>query len=90
MRGKILSFSGEWGSGLGRLLIERTDDSGAGVVETVFCENAPTVRALEEFVPELVQGHLVRNDKLTGTRVWYEMQGGLLLAIGPDEDGGAT
>ena len=42
--GKLKGFRGNWMCGLGVLVIE---DSEAGGVEEIPCENAPTVRALE-------------------------------------------
>ena len=43
-RGFIKGFSGSWGSGLGYLTIE---DSETGMLESVPCDNGPTIRALE-------------------------------------------
>ncbi len=43
-KGRLIQFSGSWGSGLGRLEIE---DSETGVHEFVPCDNGATVRALE-------------------------------------------
>lgn len=57
-KGRLLGFSGSWGSGLGYLMIE---DVETGVVESVPCDNAPTVRALEAcFGGVIGAGHTVR------------------------------
>jgi hypothetical protein len=43
-KGILRDFRGSWGSGLGYLVIE---DSETHVVESIPCDNAPMVRALE-------------------------------------------
>jgi len=43
-KGKIVGFQGSWCSGLGFLLIK---DSKTHALNSVPCDNAPTVRALE-------------------------------------------
>jgi len=54
-RGIIKQFRGSWGSGIGYLDIE---DSETGIIESVPCENAPTVRALEVcFGKVITPGH---------------------------------
>lgn len=59
-RGYIKSFSGSRGSGLGFLEIE---DSETGVIESVPCDNGPTVRALESCFGNVIgKGHSVSNN----------------------------
>ena len=57
-RGIIKSFGGTWGSGIGYLLVE---SNGKGL--TIPCENAPTVRALENCFGNVIgPGHSVDNE----------------------------
>jgi len=65
--GTIIGFRGSWMSGLATLIIE-TDEG----IEHVFCENAPTVRALEAaFGGVIGPGHTVDVDAIAGRRILY-------------------
>ena len=57
-RGTILGFSGSWGSGMGFLQVKMKD----GSVKSIPCDNAPTVRALEDaFGDTIGEGHTVKS-----------------------------
>ncbi len=59
-QGIIKKFSGSWGSGLGFLIIE---DSVTGEIESVPCDNGPTVRALEGCFGNVIgNSHNVKED----------------------------
>ena len=59
-QGIIKNFGGSWGSGLGFLTIE---DSVTGEIESVPCDNGPTVRALESCFGNVIgSGHRVKEN----------------------------
>ena len=72
-KGTILGFSGSWGSGIGYLKIK---DSRTGKIKSVACENAETVRALQNaFGDTISEGHTV-NPKggYVGEEIYYQME----------------
>ena len=79
-KGVLRKFGGSWGSGLGYLLIE---DSESGVRESIPCDNAPTVRALEACFGNVISdGHTVNNEDggFIGQEVfWSYDEMGLML-----------
>lgn len=85
-KGKIIGFHGTWGSGLGYLSIKRED----GVVETISCENAPTVRALDDAFGNVIKDHMVDNKAIEGKEIYYSIGDfGLLEAFTPVEEASA-
>lgn len=82
-KGKILNFGGSWGSGLGFLLIK---DSKTGAVESVPCDNACTVRALESaFGNVITTGHTANGNGYKGQEIYwsYDEMGLVLGAFTP-------
>jgi len=75
-KGRIVAFRGTWGSGLATLEIE-----GENGVDSVHCENAATVRALEAAFGDVIgPGHTVKIDTLKGQPIAYTMgEMGLIL-----------
>ena len=68
-KGKLIQFRGTWGSGMGFLQIA---DSETGVVESVPCDNGPTVRALEGcFSNVITEGHTASGDGYKGREVFW-------------------
>lgn len=85
-KGTLLQFSGSWGSGMGLLHIQ---DSDTLAVESVPCENAPTVRALEAcFGNVITPGHTASGDGYKGREVYWscDEMGLMLAAFTPVED----
>lgn len=63
-KGKLKGFRGSWESGLGYLLIE---DNETGSVDSIPCDNGPTVRALEAcFGNAIDKAHTVKCDQEAG------------------------
>lgn len=58
-KGKIKGFQGSWGSGIATLLIE---DS-AGIVQSIPCDNAQTVRSLEAAFGNVITANHTCNGK---------------------------
>ena len=68
-KGKLIRFSGSWGSGLGTLEIE---DSVTGVRQCVPCDNGATVRALEAaFGNVITPGHTANGGTYKGREVYW-------------------
>lgn len=83
-RGTLLQFRGTWGSGMGILQIQNSD---TGTVQNVPCDNAPTVRALENcFGNVITEGHTAGGDGYKGQEVYYSCDGLLLVAFTPVDD----
>ena len=62
--GKLKEFRGNWMCGLGVLLIE---DGEGGGVESIPCDNTPTVRALEGCFGNVIgDDHVVKPDEEAG------------------------
>ena len=78
-KGIIVSFSGSWGSGLGILKIK---DAETGTIESVPCENATTVRALQAaFGDTITSGHSANGNGYKGQEIFWAMDDmGLVLA----------
>jgi len=69
-RGIIKQFRGSWGSGIGYLHIE---DSETGIIESVPCENAPTVRALEAaFGNVITPGHSANGTSYKDKEIYWD------------------
>ena len=82
--GTIIVFHGSWMSGLGYLLIKGDD----GEFRTLFCDNGPTVRALEDAFGNVISpAHIVNNEAIEGKRISYSIDWmGLLEGFTPLED----
>ena len=86
-KGRLIQFSGSWGSGLGTLEIE---DSETSVHELVPCDNGATVRALEAaFGNVITPAHTANGGGYKGREVYWSLdEFGLVLAgFTPVEDG---
>lgn len=79
MTGAIVGFEGSWFSGMATLLVK---DDADGKVRRLYCDNGPTVRALQSMFPECRSaGHCVDVGALKGQRIAYGMDGtGLIVA----------
>jgi len=77
--GIIDAFVGNWGSGLGYLVIDG---------QPVPCDNAATVRALDAcFGGAIAPGHWVDQESIVGQEIWYSVSPwGVLEAFCPAED----
>jgi len=77
-KGRIVNFSGSWGSGLGFLIIR---DSKTGEVEKVPCDNGATVRALENcFGNVITKGHTAQGKGHRDKEIFWSMdEMGLVL-----------
>lgn len=62
-QGKIESFSGSWGSGIGFLLFKNG--------KVVHCSNTSTVRALDSMFDNVIVDHDVNNEALYNKEVVY-------------------
>lgn len=85
-KGKLIRFSGSWGSGLGTLEIE---DSVTGVRECVPCDNGVTIRALEAaFGNVITPGHTANGNGYRGQEVYwsYDELGLVLGGFTPVEE----
>ena len=85
-KGKLIRFSGSWGSGLGTLEIE---DSVTGVHQCVPCDNGTTVRALEAaFGNVITPGHTANGNGYRGQEVYwsYDELGLVLGGFTPVEE----
>ena len=68
--GKIIGFSGSWGSGIAMLSIEHDDKT----TKDYPCENAEMVRALDDaFGNVIADGHSVDVNAIIGKRIEFEM-----------------
>jgi len=76
-KGKIISFSGSWGSGLATLTIQNED----GTVKHVPCDNGPTVRALHAAFGNVIsKNHTMNNKAIQGKEIYYTLDDmGLVL-----------
>lgn len=85
-KGKILSFQGSWGSGLGSLIIQ---DSETEQVESIPCDNGSTVRSLEAcFGNVITPGHTANGNGYKNKEIFWGMDDmGLVLGgFSPVED----
>lgn len=85
-RGKIVAFHGSWMSGLATLVIE---DFVTKAEVQVFCENGPTVRALEGCFGNVIgHTHNVRsNGGHVGKEIYYSTDPfGILEGFTPVEE----
>jgi hypothetical protein len=70
-KGKIKGFQGSWGSGLAMLLIKNED----GETDGVPCDNAPTVRALEDcFGNVITKGHTANGQGYIDKEIFYSLE----------------
>jgi hypothetical protein len=69
--GTIVGFSGSWGSGLGMLHIKKKN----GSVISIPCDNAPTIRSLEDAYGNVIdEGHSVKQKAgFIGKKIKYKM-----------------
>lgn len=82
MKGTIKDFQGSWGSGLATLLMEGPE----GQIDTVFCDNAQTVRAFADCYSNeniIIDGHCVNTKVLIGKKIKYETDGMILTSFCP-------
>lgn len=85
-KGIIKQFRGSWGSGIGYLDIE---DLETGITESVPCENAPTVRALEAcFGKVITPGHSADGIGYKDKEIYwdYDELGSVLGGFSPVEE----
>jgi len=70
-QGTILGFSGSWGSGMGFLKVKMKN----GQVRSIPCDNAQTVRSLEDaFGDTIGEGHTVKKKGgYVGKKISFEM-----------------
>jgi len=69
-KGTIVQFRGSWGSGIGFLDIK---DSETGEVQSIPCENSPTVRALEAcFGNVITEGHTANGRGYIGKEIYWD------------------
>ena len=80
--GTIVGMSGSWSSGLATLLVE-TDEG----IDAVFCDNAPTVRALDSaFGGVIGPGHTINVRAVKGKKIHYSVDlSGVLEGFTPIE-----
>lgn len=77
--GTIVGFEGTTLSGLGYLFIQ--DDEGLRIIP---CDNAVTVRALDDCFENVICGMQVNNDAIRGRRIQFETDwSGLLEWFAP-------
>jgi len=82
-KGTIVGFSGSWGIGIGYLEIKKSD----GLVESIPCDNAPTVRALDAAYGNVItEAHTVNQEAIKGKEIYYSVSGGLLEGFTPAEE----
>jgi hypothetical protein len=77
MRAEIVAFKGTWGSGIATLTVYANNR-----FKILYCDNGPTVRALNALFPGFIaKGHTVNNDMIKGQEIDYELDDmGLCLA----------
>lgn len=77
-KGTIIQFRGSWSSGMGFLVIK---DSKTGEVQSIPCDNAPTVRALEAcFGDTITEGHTANGKGYIGKEIYWDYdEMGLML-----------
>ena len=85
-KASIVASIGSWGSGLAQLLVLDAQ----GRPDRIYCENAPTVRALAGCFPDeeiIGEGHTVNNDALLGKAIVYDVDDlGLLQWIAAGDE----
>ena len=83
-KGKIVGFQGSWGSGLAQLVVKRP----SGEIDYVNCDNASTVRALENaFGNVIAEGHMIDNNAIKGKEIYYSVGDfGILEGFTPIEE----
>jgi len=75
--GIIKDFKGSWNSGIAILTIERED----GTTQLIYCDNAPTVRALDATFGNVIDGHAVNLQAILGKKIRYGLdETGFVLA----------
>ena len=85
-KGKIIEFQGSWMSGLAQLVIE---DSETGAIESICCENASTVRALDDAYGDVIDGnHSLNNSAITGKEILLSSDGLIMSGFTPMEEAG--
>ena len=88
-KGTIVRVGGSWGSGLAELVIDEKVVGDIGGRVAIYCDNAPTVRALESaFGGVIGAGHTV-NPKggHVGQEIYYSTDAiGILEAFMPVDD----
>ena len=84
--GTILGFQGSWSSGLAWLIVK--DHSGRE--RHLNCENAATVRALDDaFGDVITPAHCVNQEAIRGKEIYYSVGDfGLLEAFTPVDEAG--
>lgn len=82
-KGKLIQFSGSFGSGLAQLTIEVD-----GQVEMFHCDNGTTVRSLEDaFGNVITEGHTADGEGYKGQEVYFSADGiGFLEGFTPVEE----
>lgn len=76
-QGKIVSFNGSWSSGIAMLTIETEQG-----LEHLYCDNAPTGRALNAMFDCVGQGHCIDNSKIQGKEIVFTTdEMGMLASI---------
>lgn len=71
------------GSGIATLLIKPED--GGRRIRAIHCEWNQTMRVFSNFIEDLIEGGSVDTEKLRGVRIRYDVQGGLLSWVYPEE-----
>lgn len=67
-RGRIIGFSGSWSSGIAMLTVETEEG-----IDHVWCDNPPTVRALDRAFGNVIgEGHTVNQAAIEGREIEYE------------------
>jgi len=84
-KGKILGFSGSWGSGIATLTVKNLK---TGKVENIPTDNAPTVRALESAYGNIISaGRTANINKIKGKVIFYDYTDwGSLAGFVPEEE----
>jgi len=78
MIGVIMGFIGSWMSGLGTLLMADEE----GDTYPLYCDNAPTVRALDSAFPGFItDNHCVDNSAVEGKKINYSTDGFMLVGF---------
>ena len=82
-KGKLIQFSGSFGSGLGQLSIEVD-----GQVQMFHCDNGTTVRSLESaFGNVITDGHTADGEGYKGQEVYFSVDDmGLLESFTPVDE----
>jgi hypothetical protein len=73
--GTIKGFKGSWDSGIASLTVEQKDGT-----KTIYCDNAPTVRALDALFGNVIDGHSVNLEAILGRKIRYALDESSILA----------